>query len=132
MIKSGAILYMHPNQPTMNDNWFFPNSQSISEVIIMSKNYMFLFAWIAGSDSACEDDTKINNSEDLHSEFEKGNQYVESIIITAPNEHIACVYGYAEMFHNNYTAIDSTSTVYEVDVIDELLSRKIRHINCNQ
>ena len=95
------------------------------------KRYLFLLAWVEGSDSASGDYTNVHSQEDLHSEFMKGNEFIFAVDIHAPNDEIACAFGYAEAFYDNYTAADSTSTCLEVNETDTFPSHvKTINVDC--
>ena len=79
------------------------------------KSYLFLLAWVEGSDSASGEKTKVHSHKDLYPQYNKGNEHIFALVITAPNEKIAYLAGYAEAFHENYTGCDSTSTVLVID-----------------
>jgi hypothetical protein len=75
-------------------------------------NYLFLIAWIHGSETAPED-THVHDQDDLLPEYLKGNEEVFALLITAPNEEVAACIGYKEAFFQNYTAYDSLSFLEE-------------------
>lgn len=87
------------------------------------RRYLFLLAWVEGSDSSADEPTGIHDQDDLLPEYKKGNEHVFAVEIRLPqismNEfidyEIAKRYGYAEAFFNNYTAHDSVSTLEEID-----------------
>lgn len=79
------------------------------------KRYLFLLAWIDGSDSACGENTKVHCQEDLTEQFDNGNENVFAVDIHASNADIASAYGYKMAFFNNYTAYDSLSVLVRVN-----------------
>jgi hypothetical protein len=77
------------------------------------KRYLFLLAWLEGSDSAGGDLTGINKTDDLYPQFVAGNDYILAVDIIAPNDEIAMAFGFWTAFRNNYTALDSCSDLIE-------------------
>lgn len=77
--------------------------------------YLFLLAWVSGSESGSGDDTRVHNQNDLLSEYVLGNEYIFALRIEAPNMEMASTYGYAEAFHDNYTGEDTTSNCFLID-----------------
>ena len=81
----------------------------------MNKRFVFLLAWVSGSDSACGEDTKINSQDDLMKEFLNRNPNIFAVEIYAENEEIAYAFGCKEAFFDNFTAHDSVSICEEWD-----------------
>jgi hypothetical protein len=79
------------------------------------KKYLFLLAWVEGSDSASGDATGVFDQKDLLPEYIKGNEYVFAVRIVAPNIDLAANFGYTEAFHENYTGYDTVSNIFEID-----------------
>ena len=79
------------------------------------KKYLFLLAWMDGSDGAGGDPTSVEEQDDLLLEYENGSEYVFALRIEAINEEVASKYGYAAAFHENYTGHDTLSTCLEID-----------------
>lgn len=73
------------------------------------KTYLFLLAWIQGSDSADGEETNVNKQSDLLPEFLAGNDSIFAREIVAPNKDVANVFGSAAAFHDNYTGANSLS-----------------------
>lgn len=80
--------------------------------------YLFLVAWIHGSDSSFGlPETHVHKQEDLLKQWQANNDQVLAILVSnAPNEKIAEGLGYREAFFQNYTAHDSLSQVIELSV----------------
>jgi hypothetical protein len=74
------------------------------------KTYLFLLAWVDGSEGASGDPTNVHGQDDLLPEYQKGSEYIFALYIRAPNEGVASNYGYARAFHENYTGYDTVST----------------------
>lgn len=81
-------------------------------------NYLFLLAWVSRSDSACGDDTGVNDQKDLYPGFLRGNAHVSAWLIKADNEETAAAFGYKEAFFAGYTAEDSVSICLKVSAAD--------------
>lgn len=109
------------------------------------KSYLFLIAWVDGSESSGFEKTKVHKQEDLYKQFKKVNEHIFAVLIDVyypPDkiaseqvETLALNAGEAASFHSNYTAYDSTSDMIEITrhvqkVIDritpECLTRKVR------
>jgi hypothetical protein len=86
----------------------------------MNKRYLFLLAWVDGSDSSSGDETKVYESEDLYPQYAWGNDYVFAVEIWAPSDKIAWALGYQEAFFNNFTAQDSVSDLVEIGLEEDL------------
>jgi hypothetical protein len=86
----------------------------------MNKRYLFLLAWVDGSDSSGGGETKVYESEDLYPQCFWGNEHVFVIEIWAPSDKIAWALGYQEAFFNNFTAHDSVSDLVEIGLEEEL------------
>lgn len=82
--------------------------------------YIFLLAWVSGSDSACGESTNVATMEDLEKEFFKDNEHIFALEIHADSEAIAYALGCKTAFFNNYTANDSTSTLLEFPATGKL------------
>jgi len=74
------------------------------------KTYLFLLAWVDGSEGAGGDDTNVDDQDDLLPEYNKGSEYILSLYIVAPNEKIAAAFGYSHAFYENYTGYNTVST----------------------
>lgn len=79
--------------------------------------YLFLLAWINGSESCCGP-TNVDGSNDLLPEYLKGNEEIFALRVDAPTEYLAGRLGYAEAFHENYTGYDTVSTLVEIDGVE--------------
>ena len=78
--------------------------------------YLFLLAWIQGSDMAAGEETKVHNQEDLLPQFEDGNEHIFALaMFNCPNDEVATIIGRSEAFDNGFTAHNSLSTVIEID-----------------
>lgn len=84
------------------------------------KRYLFLLAWIDGSDGAGGDPTGVSEQDDLLPEYQNGSHYVFALRVEAINEEVASMYGYAKAFHENYTGHDTLSTCLVIDGVDIL------------
>lgn len=87
------------------------------------KSYLFLIAWVHGSDSSGFEKTHVHKQEDLYKQFKKGNEAIFAVRINIVSgylrlekalEAIVQQYGYAAAFDVNYTAHDSTSDLIKV------------------
>lgn len=80
------------------------------------KKFLFLLAWVEGSDSA-DEDTGVHQQSDLLPQYQAGNEHVFALVINVPNSgnetDIAATYGYAAAFHDNYTGYDTVSVCLE-------------------
>lgn len=79
------------------------------------KSYLFLLAWVSGSDSNCGEDNNIHAASDLFEQYNAGNDSVFALEITAPNSDYAYDKGITEAFFEGYTAHDSVSDIVELD-----------------
>lgn len=99
----------------------------------MIKNYLFLMAWIDGSESALEDNG-VRQQEDLLVAFNAGNDNIFSLLITSEDYVPECMLdamAYKEAFHANYTAHDSLSMMVEITDPDFL--KQVQHnLNINK
>jgi len=85
----------------------------------MKRRFLFLLAWVAGSDSEADnlepgEHTRVKKQSDLREQFDKGNEHILALEIWASNENIAAALGYKEAFMDNYTAHDSVSSCEEI------------------
>jgi hypothetical protein len=78
------------------------------------KRYLFLLAWMEGSDSSNGDPTGVFSQDDLLKEFRNGNEYIFAVEVHSHSEDEAATIGYRDAFFENYTAYDSLSTVEEI------------------
>ena len=67
------------------------------------KRYLYLLAWVEGSDSAGGEATKVNDQKDLYPEYSFNNPHIFAIEIEADSADIAQVYGNARAWHDGYT-----------------------------
>lgn len=92
----------------------------------MSKRYLFLMAWVVGSEGAYGDATRVHSQSDLMPEYLKGNEHIFAVEIVdgcnpfnwecvLPPVDIAYALGCKEAFDNNYTAYDTVSVIDELD-----------------
>ena len=79
------------------------------------KRYLFLLAWMHGSDSASDDPTNVYSQDDLRKQFDLGNEYIFAVDIHASSADIAAAYGYKLAFFNNYMAYDSLSVLIRIN-----------------
>lgn len=77
--------------------------------------YLFLLAWVEGSDSASGEETKVHSQDDLYPQLMAGNEHIFAVEVRCSREDIAAAYGYREAFFDNYTAHDSVSEVQELE-----------------
>jgi hypothetical protein len=81
--------------------------------------YLYLLAWVSGSDGACGEDNNIHSQDDLLPQYLACNVDVFAIKINIPfadrGKTIACKYGDSAAFHNGYTSNDTTSICISVD-----------------
>lgn len=98
------------------------------------KRYLFLLSWVHGSESAENNGvtTYVHKQEDLLPEYGKNNEEVFALRIVAPNEDVACNFGYAEAFHENYTGYDTVSICVEIDgtIVGNLEETKLITVDC--
>jgi len=87
----------------------------------MNKRYLFLLAWVSGSEGACGEETHIYESDDLYPQYTLGSDNIFAVEIWAPSDKIAWALGYQEAFFNNFTANDSVSDLVEIDLDEEVL-----------
>ena len=91
------------------------------------KTYLFLLAWVDGSEGAQNVgvDTNIHSSDDLLPEYNKCKkqvqfgEYIFARYIVAPNEKVAEAFGYSQAFHENFTGYNTVSTCFSVDCIEQ-------------
>jgi hypothetical protein len=83
------------------------------------KTYLFLLAWVDGSEGAGGDDTNVDDQDDLLPEYNKGSEHVFALYIAAPNETIARDVGYSRAFHDNYTGYNTVSICFSVECIEQ-------------
>lgn len=105
------------------------------------KRYLFLAAWVEGSDSAFDNNNGyngVNSQHDLIPCFlaKRDDNLIAVIIEGAPNDEVASTYGRAECWHHNMTAHDSVSLSIELDseiiapaLAEALRSLKVRAVN---
>lgn len=93
-------------------------SPEVLQTRMLNKRYLFLVAWVEGSDTASGELTQVNDQSDLVPQFLTGNQHVMAVEVFAPNEEIAYAFGCKEAFDNNYTGHDSVSMVVEIGTDD--------------
>lgn len=77
------------------------------------KHYLFLMAWIQGSESAFDVDTEVRKQEDLLIQLNKGNENIFAVHLTADagiSESLLMALGYKEAFFAGYTSQDTLST----------------------
>ena len=74
--------------------------------------YMFLLAYVSGSEGNCEEDNNITCSDDLIEEYKAGNPAIFAKEYYAFSEEEALAYGYRDAFFENYTAHDTVSIIY--------------------
>jgi len=97
------------------------------------KKYLFLLAWVEGSDSASGDPTNVHQQKDLWTEYQRGSEYVFALVIQAPNEEVAEAVGYARAFHDNYTGYDTVSTLILLDeVVQAAAETPVIVVDCSQ
>lgn len=83
----------------------------------MNKRYLFLLAWVDGSDSADMENHVESGVEDCHDlmpQFLAGNRHIFAIMIHATSLEIAEAFGAAAAFNQNFTSNDTVSTVEEL------------------
>lgn len=80
--------------------------------------FLFLCAWIHGSDSSFGlPETHVHKQEDLLKQWQANNDQVLAVVVSnASNGAIAEALGCREAFYQNYTAHDSLSQVIELDL----------------
>lgn len=82
------------------------------------KRYLFLAAWVDGSESSYSH-IGVSSPDDLLPCFEAGagcdDGFIVLVIEGAPNEKVALAYGRAECWNKNMTAHDSVSDMIELD-----------------
>lgn len=82
------------------------------------KFFLFLLAWVEGSESAGNDKTGVIKQSDLMTQYLRGNKHIFAVEIAVPGsflisskdaKEIAYRFGCTEAFRANYTAHDSVS-----------------------
>lgn len=96
--------------------------------------FLFLLAWVDGSDSAGGESTKVHEQSDLYLQFKQKNEHVFALIIKAPNATVAKAFGYSTAFFNDYTAHDSVSICMNISneeyyELDNNIRRNMRVIH---
>lgn len=76
--------------------------------------YLFLTAWVEGSDSASGEMTGVNDQADLLVQYWLNNEHIFAVVIIANSIEVAEVYGRAQAWSSNYTAHDTVSNVVEL------------------
>lgn len=84
------------------------------------KRYLFLIAWMDGSDGACGAHTGIHSQNDLHPQYEADNEDVTGWEIEADNPEVAYDKGYRKAFFENFTAQDTFTVVIDLETGEEV------------
>lgn len=77
--------------------------------------YLFLTAWLEGSDSAGGELTQVHVQDDLWTQYLSNNPHIFAVEVLADSIDIANVYGRAKAWSDNYTAYDTVSVVVKLD-----------------
>lgn len=84
----------------------------------MNKRYLFLLAWVAGSDGEKENiahgSTNVRVREDLKKEYRSHNEHIFALEISAPNYTFATAIGFQMAFLTGYTVYNTLSYCEEI------------------
>lgn len=93
----------------------------------MNKRFLFLVAWVEGTESAAfmdAGDTNVHENEDLLTEYKDGNESVLAVEIFAPNSDVAAAIGWRHAITEeagSYTLDDTLSDVIEIGADEKLV-----------
>ena len=94
------------------------------------KRYLFLAAWVEGSESSIGSNG-VHSQADLMPRFQAGEEDMISLVIEgAPNEKVAEAFAYRECWHENMTAHDSVSDMIELDDTNVIHCTKVIKVDC--
>ena len=95
------------------------------------KRYLFLAAWVEGSESSIVSNG-VHTQADLLPRFQAGETEMISLVIEAPNETVAEAFAYRECWNANMTAHDSVSIIIELTNNDLITCDKIIKVDCQE